>query len=86
MLRKTSLIPRVHWGSRWKKGRESTRFLASNGMSSRTNSSLTLQVATAMENSEPTKRGVVGATAEFFNLLGTVSPVTILFKKFAQLL
>ncbi len=42
------------------------------------------EVVTAMENSEPTKRSVVSATAKFFDPLGIVSPVTILFKMFAQ--
>ena len=41
-------------------------------------------VATAMEGSEATKRSVVRATARFFDPLGIVSPVTILFKMFAQ--
>lgn len=42
------------------------------------------EVASAMEDSEPTKRSVVSATAKFFDPLGIVSPVTILFKMFAQ--
>ena len=42
------------------------------------------EVASAMESSEPTKRSVVSATAKFFDPLGIVSPVTILFKMFAQ--
>ena len=37
-----------------------------------------------MENSEPTKRNVVSMTARFFDPLGVVSPVTILFKVFFQ--
>ena len=37
-----------------------------------------------MEGSEPTKRSVVSATAKFFDPLGVVSPVTVLFKMFAQ--
>ena len=39
-----------------------------------------------MENSEPTKRNVVSMTARFFDPLGVVSPVTILFKVFFQCL
>lgn len=42
------------------------------------------KVANAMEGSDPTKRSAVGATAKFFDPLGIVSPVTILFKMFAQ--
>ena len=42
------------------------------------------EVATVMESSEPMKRGVVSATAKFFDPLGIVSPVTVLFKMFAQ--
>ena len=41
-------------------------------------------VAHKMENSEPTKRGVVSITVRFFDPLGVVSPVTILFKMFCQ--
>ena len=41
-------------------------------------------VAVAMEGSEPTKRSVVSATAKFFDPLGVISPVTVLFKMFAQ--
>ena len=37
-----------------------------------------------MENPEPTKRGATSATAKFFDPLGIVSPVTVLFKMFAQ--
>ena len=39
-----------------------------------------------MEDSEPTKRNVVSMTAQFFDPLGVVSPVTILFKMFFQCL
>ena len=39
-----------------------------------------------MEDSEPTKRNVVSMTARFFDPLGVVSPVTILFKMFFQCL
>ena len=42
------------------------------------------EVADAMENSEPTRRSIVGITAKFFDPLGIVSPVTVLFKMFAQ--
>lgn len=38
---------------------------------------LTLEM---MEDSEPTKQSVVSITAKFFEPLGVVSPVTILFK------
>ena len=37
-----------------------------------------------MEDSEPTKRNVVSMTAQFFDPLSVVSPVTILFKMFFQ--
>ena len=37
-----------------------------------------------MEDSEPTKRNVVSMAARFFDPLGIVSPVTILFKIFFQ--
>ena len=37
-----------------------------------------------MEGSDPTKRSVVRAMAKFFDPLGIVSPVTVLFKMFAQ--
>ena len=37
-----------------------------------------------MEDSEPTKRNVVSMTARFFDQLGVVSPVTILFRMFFQ--
>ena len=41
-------------------------------------------VFAAIENSEPTKKSVVSATAKFFDPLGILSPVTILLKMFAQ--
>ncbi len=41
-------------------------------------------VAETMENLEPTKRNLVSITAKFFDPLGVVSPVTILFKMFCQ--
>ena len=41
-------------------------------------------VAIALEDADPTKRSVVSATARFFDPFGVVSPVTILFKMFAQ--
>ncbi len=41
-------------------------------------------VAETMENFEPTKRNLVSITAKFFDPLGVVSPVTILFKMFCQ--
>ena len=37
-----------------------------------------------MEHLEPTKRDVASATARFFDPLGVVAPVTILFKIFCQ--
>lgn len=37
-----------------------------------------------MADSEPTKRNVVSMTARFFDPLGVVSPVTVLFKMFFQ--
>ena len=42
------------------------------------------EVAEAMEPLEPTKRNLVGITARFFDPLGIVSPVTVLFKMFCQ--
>ena len=36
------------------------------------------------EDCEPTKRNVVSMTARFFDPLGVVSPVTVLFKMFFQ--
>jgi hypothetical protein len=33
---------------------------------------------------EPTKRNIVSLTAKFFDLLGIVSPVTVLFNMFFQ--
>ena len=41
-------------------------------------------VACAMESTEPTKRGAVSITSRFFNPLGVLAPVTILFKMFCQ--
>ena len=41
-------------------------------------------VTDAMDNPEPTKRSIISATAKFFDPLGVISPVTILFKVFAQ--
>ena len=38
----------------------------------------------ATEDCEPTKRSVVSISAKFFDPLGVVSPVTILFKMFCQ--
>ena len=45
-----------------------------------------IDVSHYMEDSEPTKRNVVSMTARFFDPLGVVSPVTILFKMFFQCL
>ena len=42
------------------------------------------EVATTMENSELTKRGVVSAIAKFFDPLKIVLPVTAIFKMFSQ--
>ena len=42
------------------------------------------EVAHTMEDLEPTKRNAVSVTAKFFDPLGVVSPVTILFKIFCQ--
>ena len=42
------------------------------------------EVAATIEDFKPTKRNVVSATAKLFDPLGIVSPVTILFKMFAQ--
>ena len=42
------------------------------------------EAAVVMQGSNPTKRSVVRATAKFFDPLGVVSHVTILFKTFAQ--
>lgn len=41
-------------------------------------------IATALEGLAPTKRSVVSVTAKFFDPLGIVSPVTVLFKMFTQ--
>lgn len=41
-------------------------------------------VTCTMESAEPTKRSVISVAAIFFNPLGVVSPVTILFKMFCQ--
>ena len=41
-------------------------------------------ICSLMETMEPTKRNVVGITARFFDPLGVVSPLTILFKIFCQ--
>ena len=41
-------------------------------------------VVDTMEDSVPTKTNVASATARFYNSLGVVSPVTILFKVFYQ--
>ena len=41
-------------------------------------------VVSATEDCEPTKRSVVSISAKFFDPLGVVSPVTILFKMFCQ--
>lgn len=42
------------------------------------------KVTRAMEESEPSKQNLVSVTARFFDPLGVVSPVTILFKMFCQ--
>ena len=42
------------------------------------------EVFRTAEKSEPTKRSVVTISAKFFDPLGVVSPVTILFKSFCQ--
>lgn len=42
------------------------------------------EISCYMEHSEPTKRNVVSMAARFFDPLGVVSPVTILFKIFFQ--
>ena len=42
------------------------------------------EVAEAMEPLEPTKRNLVSITAKFFDPLGVVYPVTVLFKMFCQ--
>ena len=42
------------------------------------------EVVSATEDCEPTKRSVVSISAKFFDPLGVVSPVTILFKMFCQ--
>ena len=42
------------------------------------------EVADAMEPLEPTKRNLVSITAKFFDPLGVVCPVTVLFKMFCQ--
>lgn len=42
------------------------------------------EVACTTENLEPTKRNAVSVTAKFFDPLGVVSPVTILFKIYCQ--
>ena len=41
-------------------------------------------ITQTMEDFEPTKRNLVSITAKFFDPLGIVSPVTILFKMFCQ--
>ena len=41
-------------------------------------------VTCTMENTEPIKRSVISVVAKFFDPLGVVSPVTILFKMFCQ--
>ena len=41
-------------------------------------------VALTIEDSEPTKRSVVSISARFFDPLGIISPVTVLFKIFCQ--
>ena len=41
-------------------------------------------VALMIEDSEPTKRSVVSISARFFDPLGIISPVTVLFKIFCQ--
>ncbi len=42
------------------------------------------EVAATMEGSQPTKTNVARVTAKFFDPLGVVAPITILFKIFAQ--
>ena len=42
------------------------------------------EVAEAMEPLEPTKRNLVSITTKFFDPLGVVCPVTVLFKMFCQ--
>ena len=42
------------------------------------------ELASMMEDLDPTKRSIVSITAKFFDPLGVLSPVTILFKMFCQ--
>ena len=42
------------------------------------------EVVTLLEDSNPTKRSVVAVTAKFFDPLGVISPVTILYKMLCQ--
>ena len=42
------------------------------------------EVAGAMEPLEPTKRNLVSIITKFFDPLGVVCPVTVLFKMFCQ--
>ena len=42
------------------------------------------EVAETMEPLEPTKRNLVSITTKFFDTLGVVCPVTVLFKMFCQ--
>ena len=44
------------------------------------------EVSNHLKDSQPTKRHVMGITAKFFDPLGVVSPVTVMFKMFFQTL
>ena len=44
------------------------------------------EVSNHLKDSQPTKKHVVGITAKFFDPLGVVSPVMVMFKMFFQTL
>lgn len=82
--KRTNHTQRAHWASRQRKGEESARFCVQWDVVQDEFQFDIGDVVHTIDNSEPTKRSVVSVSAKFFDPLGIVSPVTILFKIFCQ--